>query len=93
MLFDMAEIAPRDRYKLMVATVVPRPVAWVVTQDAQGGLNAAPYSFFNAVSGDPPIVAVSMAERPEGGLRTAAPTSAPRGSSWCAWWGRRRRRR
>ncbi len=60
MFFDFATTATRDRYKLITATVVPRPIAWVVTQDRAGVLNAAPFSFFNAVSSDPPILAVSI---------------------------------
>lgn len=60
MLFDFATTTTRDRYKLITATVVPRPIAWVVTQDAAGVRNAAPFSFFNAVSSDPPILALSI---------------------------------
>ncbi|HTQ60998.1 MAG TPA: flavin reductase family protein [Candidatus Solibacter sp.] len=56
MLFDFAKIAPRERYKLLVSTVTPRPIAWVVSQNAQGQLNAAPFSFFNAFSGDPAVI-------------------------------------
>lgn len=66
MLFDLDALPPNDRYKLLVATVVPRPIAWVVTRDAAGVLNAAPYSFFNAFGDDPPIVAFSAGPRPEG---------------------------
>ena len=72
MLFDFADLAPRDRYKLLVSTVVPRPIAWVVTRDDQGLVNAAPFSFFNAVSGDPPLVIVGMGERPSGGEKDTA---------------------
>ena len=60
MLFDFTTLPTKDRYKLITATVVPRPIAWVVTQDAAGVLNAAPFSFFNAVSSDPPILALSI---------------------------------
>jgi flavin reductase (DIM6/NTAB) family NADH-FMN oxidoreductase RutF len=60
MLFDFAHIAPNDRYKLLVSTVTPRPIAWVVSQNSAGRLNAAPFSFFNALAGDPPLVGVSM---------------------------------
>ncbi len=56
MQFDFAEISAKDRYKLMVSTILPRPVAWVVTQSAAGLVNAAPYSFFNGVGGDPPLI-------------------------------------
>ncbi len=44
---------PRDPFK---ACVVPRPIGWVTTQDAKGRINLAPFSFFNAVAGDPPMV-------------------------------------
>jgi flavin reductase (DIM6/NTAB) family NADH-FMN oxidoreductase RutF len=60
MLFDFATIPARERYKLMVSTIVPRPIAWVVTQDLHGQLNAAPFSFFNALSGDPPVVGIGI---------------------------------
>ena len=63
MLFDFETLSERDRYKLLVSTVVPRPIAWVVTRSAAGVVNAAPYSFFNAVSGDPPLLAVSIEGR------------------------------
>jgi flavin reductase (DIM6/NTAB) family NADH-FMN oxidoreductase RutF len=60
MQFDFETLSERNCYKLLVSTVVPRPIAWVVTQSASGVVNAAPYSFFNAVSGDPPLLAVSI---------------------------------
>jgi flavin reductase (DIM6/NTAB) family NADH-FMN oxidoreductase RutF len=66
MLFDFADITPRNRYKLMVSTITPRPIAWVVSQDAQGVLNAAPFSFFNAFAGDPPIVGIGIGGRSSG---------------------------
>ena len=64
MEFDFAALAAADRYKLMVSTIVPRPIAWVVTRSAAGVVNAAPYSFFNGVSADPPLVSVSIEARP-----------------------------
>jgi flavin reductase (DIM6/NTAB) family NADH-FMN oxidoreductase RutF len=60
MLFDFAELAPRARYKLLVSTITPRPIAWVVSQDASGQLNAAPFSFFNAFAGDPPVIGIGI---------------------------------
>ena len=63
MQFDFAALSGRDRYKLIVSTVVPRPIAWVVTQSAAGVVNAAPYSFFNGVSGEPPLLIVSIEGR------------------------------
>ncbi len=66
MFFDFAVISPQNGYKLLSATIVPRPIAWVVTQDRQGVLNAAPFSFFNAMSGDPPLVIFSISGRAPG---------------------------
>jgi flavin reductase (DIM6/NTAB) family NADH-FMN oxidoreductase RutF len=56
MHFDLARIAQSDAYKLLVSTVVPRPIALATTVDAEGRVNAAPFSFFNAVSSVPPVV-------------------------------------
>jgi flavin reductase (DIM6/NTAB) family NADH-FMN oxidoreductase RutF len=58
--FDMADLAPRAIYKLLIGTVVPRPIAWVTTVDLEGRVNAAPYSFFNCLSADPPILALGV---------------------------------
>jgi len=66
MLFDFAVISPRERYKLLVSTITPRPIAWVVSQSANGQLNAAPFSFFNAFSGDPPIVGIGIGSHEPG---------------------------
>ncbi len=66
MLFDMQALGPQDTYKLLVATVVPRPIAWVTTLDRNGVRNAAPYSFFNAVSGHPPVVCIGIGGRSPG---------------------------
>jgi len=66
MLFDFAAISPRERYKLLVSTVTPRPIAWVVSQNANGRLNAAPFSFFNAFSGDPPVVGIGIGSHEPG---------------------------
>lgn len=66
MLFDFAEISTRDRYKLLVSTITPRPIAWVVSQDSAGHLNAAPFSFFNAFAGNPPVVGIGMGSHEPG---------------------------
>ena len=66
MLFDFSAIPARERYKLLVSTVTPRPIAWIVSQDAQGLNNAAPFSFFNAFAGDPPVVGIGIGSRKPG---------------------------
>jgi flavin reductase (DIM6/NTAB) family NADH-FMN oxidoreductase RutF len=63
MHFDIAELDPRRSYKLLTATVVPRPIAWVVSADANGTLNAAPFSFFNCFGGHPPLVCIGIGRR------------------------------
>lgn len=46
-------------YKILIGSVVPRPIAWVSSQNRTGGTNLAPFSFFNAVSSKPPIIVFS----------------------------------
>jgi flavin reductase (DIM6/NTAB) family NADH-FMN oxidoreductase RutF len=58
--FDLASLSHADSYKLLASVIMPRPIAWVVSRDAAGTVNAAPFSFFNIVSSDPPIVAISF---------------------------------
>lgn len=57
---DFASITPRERYKLLIGTVVPRPIALVTTRHPLGAINAAPFSFFNCLSADPPILALGV---------------------------------
>jgi flavin reductase (DIM6/NTAB) family NADH-FMN oxidoreductase RutF len=61
--FDLERLDQRRCYNLLASTVVPRPIAWVVTIDGQGRPNAAPYSFFNFFSGFPPTICVGMSLR------------------------------
>ncbi len=63
MNFDFSQLAAADAFKLLSSVVVPRPIAWVVSQSATGDINAAPFSFFNVVSSDPPIVALGIGPR------------------------------
>jgi flavin reductase (DIM6/NTAB) family NADH-FMN oxidoreductase RutF len=64
--FDFERLSPRERYKLLIGAVVPRPIAWVTTCDASGIANAAPFSFFNCLSADPAILALGVEYRPNG---------------------------
>ena len=50
------ELEPREMYRLLVTSVVPRPIAWVSTTDRQGIDNLAPFSFFNAFCATPPLL-------------------------------------
>jgi len=64
MLFDMEALEAQNRYKILTATVTPRPIAWVTTLSEGGVINAAPYSFFNAMGHEPPTVAIGMLAGP-----------------------------
>lgn len=60
MRFDIDKIDVTIAYKLLAATVVPRPIAWVVTKSLAGALNAAPFSFFNVMGPAPATVALGI---------------------------------
>jgi flavin reductase (DIM6/NTAB) family NADH-FMN oxidoreductase RutF len=66
MLFDFDAMPPMDRYKLLLATVLPRPIAWITTKDRNGVVNAAPFSFFNVFGSDPATVGVGIGSRGPG---------------------------
>jgi flavin reductase (DIM6/NTAB) family NADH-FMN oxidoreductase RutF len=70
--FDFRTLSARDRYKLMIGTVVPRPIALVTTVDPDGRINAAPFSFFNCLSADPPILALGVENHPDMSFKDTA---------------------
>ena len=72
MYWDMDAVAEPIAYKLLAATIMPRPIAWVVTQNAAGLLNAAPYSFFNAMGSEPPTVVLGLMSDPGRGFKDTA---------------------
>lgn len=49
MIIDPQDLSARDRYKIMIGSILPRPIAWVSTMDENGLLNLAPFSYFTAV--------------------------------------------
>lgn len=63
MHFDFSKLDGPQRYKLLGATVVPRPIAWVSTLNPEGRLNAAPFSFFNVFGEAPAVVGFSILHR------------------------------
>ena len=66
MIIDLADLAPQERYILMTQTVMPRPIAWVLSGNEGGTYNLAPFSYFNAVCSDPPLVMISVGLGPQG---------------------------
>ncbi|NNF53591.1 MAG: flavin reductase family protein [Acidimicrobiales bacterium] len=57
--FLVSDLEGVDGYKLTTGLIVPRPIGWVGTVSADGVRNLAPYSFFNAISGNPPMFVFS----------------------------------
>ena len=66
MEFDFSKVSGPDRYKLMGSSITPRPIAWVTTVSSAGVRNAAPYSFFNMMGAEPPLIVLGMMRRPDG---------------------------
>jgi len=64
--WDPATRDTKANYRFLVTAVAPRPIAWVTTVDKAGVVNAAPFSWFNAVCPDPPMVMLAIGKRPDG---------------------------
>jgi flavin reductase (DIM6/NTAB) family NADH-FMN oxidoreductase RutF len=65
MILDYKNIDDLNRYKIMSGTVIPRPIAWIVTED-EGVLNAAPFSYFIPISSNPALLIVSIGKKDDG---------------------------
>jgi len=66
------EITSYQRYKLMASLIVPRPIALVTTLGVNGVANAAPFSMFNMIGEDPPILMISINRLSDGRLKDTA---------------------
>ncbi|MBO0481104.1 flavin reductase family protein [Candidatus Enterococcus courvalinii] len=55
-----SELTERENYKLLIGSIVPRPVALVTTRSENGSVNVAPFSYFSIVSSNPPIVSLAI---------------------------------
>ena len=65
MFYQLKELNANNIYQLMAQTVIPRPIAWIVTQD-EDVINIAPFSFFTPLSSNPPTVVVSIGHKSDG---------------------------
>ncbi len=66
MQIKLDELPTPQVYFTMTQTVLPRPIAWLLTENDDGGYNLAPFSYFNAVCSDPPLVMVSIGKQEDG---------------------------
>jgi len=64
MNFEMDKTPHRQVYNLLIGLVAPRPIAWVTSLDEEGRLNAAPFSSYNYLCTDPPIVGMGVTNKP-----------------------------
>lgn len=69
MHIDMSTLKPVQAYALMTQTVIPRPVAWILTQNDDQSYNLAPFSYFNGLASDPPMIMISFGLAPNGSLK------------------------
>ena len=65
LIIDPDTLDPRSRYKLLVGSVVPRPIAWTSTINSNGVCNLAPFSFFTVASRNPAMLCISVGPRVE----------------------------
>jgi flavin reductase (DIM6/NTAB) family NADH-FMN oxidoreductase RutF len=68
MNFDMEKARGRATYNLLIGLVAPRPIALVTSMNEDGRLNAAPFSSYNYLCTDPPIIGMGVTDRPTGGF-------------------------
>jgi flavin reductase (DIM6/NTAB) family NADH-FMN oxidoreductase RutF len=68
MNFDLSKTTVHQTYNLLNGLVAPRPIAWITSMNLGGQLNAAPFSAYNYVGTDPPIVAIGVGNRPGPGI-------------------------
>lgn len=69
---DFSTLTEYQRYKLMASLIVPRPIALITTMSENNVVNAAPFSMFNMLGEEPPIVMVSINRLHDGGLKDTA---------------------
>ncbi|MBH0155017.1 flavin reductase family protein [Fictibacillus sp. 5RED26] len=60
---DPQNLSIKENYKFLTGSIIPRPIAFVTTLSSEGVLNAAPFSYFNALTSDPPLIAISIGRK------------------------------
>lgn len=69
MIIDFSDLSPNRIYFTMIQSLVPRPIAWVLSDNGNDSLNLAPFSYFNAISSDPPLLMLSVGKKPDGSIK------------------------
>jgi len=76
MIIDPSETSGRELYRVLISTVCPRPIAFVSTRSASGVTNLAPFSYFNVVGSNPPLVTIAIGKRTWDGKQVPKDTLA-----------------
>ncbi|NQZ52250.1 MAG: flavin reductase family protein [Moritella sp.] len=66
MQLNFTDLSANQRYHLMTQTIIPRPIAWVLTDSGDENYNLAPFSYFTAVSSKPALLMISVGKKPNG---------------------------
>ncbi len=66
MNIELAGLSANQVYFTLTQALVPRPIAWVLSENPVGGYNLAPFSYFTAVCSDPPLILLSIGNKSEG---------------------------
>jgi len=69
MNLNFSDYSANQIYHLMTQTVIPRPIAWVLTESGEENFNLAPFSYFSAVSSAPPLLMISVGKKPNGEIK------------------------
>ena len=69
MHLHLSELSPGQRYHVLSSLVVPRPISWVTTLNEDGQVNAAPFSYFQLMGENPPLVVLGIGKRPDGSAK------------------------
>lgn len=68
---DPKQLTERENYKFLIGAIIPRPIAFITSMSEDGVVNAAPFSFFNIISSNPPMISVSI-QRKKGEMKDTA---------------------
>ena len=69
MIIDLNDLAPNQVYFHLIQALIPRPIAWVLSENEQKSYNLAPFSYFTAVSSDPPLIMISVGKKPDASIK------------------------
>lgn len=79
MIIDFDELSAGEIYHAMTQTIIPRPVAWILSENPSGDYNLAPFSFFTAIGSAPPLMMVSIGKKPGGEFKDTRTNIEARG--------------